>query len=94
MSPRLYLRRSNCIGALDVMSLSDVRDEPTDQRDCHLLHLSAELRRLGVSVAALSGVRSLRSGRISGVGTPTTCQAILRGIAMDWPSPSPTDWSL
>ena len=50
------------------MSLSEVRDERTDQRDCHIPQLSAELRRLGVGGAALSEVRRPGSGRVSGGG--------------------------
>ena len=68
LSPRLNLRRSTRVGAWNVMSLSEVRDKRTSQRDCHLPQLSAELRRLGVSVAALSEVRRPGSGWVSGGG--------------------------
>ena len=57
LSPRLNQRRSTRVGAWNVMSLSEVRDKRTGQRDRHVPQLHAELRRLGVSVAALSGVR-------------------------------------
>ena len=50
------------------MSLSEVRDKRTGQRDSHLPQLSAELRRLGVSVVALSEVRRPGSGWVSGGG--------------------------
>ena len=56
-----------------------VRDRRTGQRDCHLLQLSAELRRLGVSVAALAEVRKPGSGW---------------AITKEWLWPSPTDRSL
>ena len=62
LSPRLNLRRSTRVGAWNVMSLSEVRSKRTGQRDCHLPQLSAELRRLGVSVAALSEVGRPGSG--------------------------------
>ena len=61
-SPRLNLRRPTRVGAWNVMALSEVLDKRTCQRDCHLPQLSAELRRLGVSVAALSEVRRPGSG--------------------------------
>ena len=48
-----------------------MRDKRTGQRDCHLPQLSAELRRLGVSVAALSEIRRPGSGWVSGLRTPT-----------------------
>ena len=50
------------------MSLSEVRDKRTGQRDCHLPQSSAELNRLGVSVAALSEVTRPRSEWVSGGG--------------------------
>ena len=50
------------------MSSSEVRSKRTGQRDCHLPQLSAELRPLGVSVAALSEVRRPGSGWVSGSG--------------------------
>ena len=68
LSPRLNLRRSTRVGAWNVMSLSEVRDKRTGQRDCHLPQLSAELRRLGVSVAVLSEVRRPGNGWVSGNG--------------------------
>ena len=63
---RLNLRQSTRVGAWNVLSLSDVGDKRTGQMDCHLPHLSAELRRLGVSVAAISEVRRPGSGWVSG----------------------------
>ena len=38
------------------MSLSDLREKPTRQTDCHMPQLSAELTQLGFSVVALSVV--------------------------------------
>ena len=55
LSPRLHLRRLTPAGAWNVMSVFEVHDERTGQRDCHLPQ-SAELSRLGISVAALSEV--------------------------------------
>ena len=84
--PRLNLRRSTRVGAWNVMSLSEVRGKRTGQRDCHLLQLSAKLRRLGVSVAALAEVRIPGSGWISGDGTisiHTNSPAVLRGISKE-----------
>ena len=66
MFTRLNLRRSTPVGAWNVMVLSEVRDKSTGHRDCHLLQLSAELSRLGVSIAALSEVRRPGSGWVSG----------------------------
>ena len=54
------------MGAWNVTSLSKVRDKRTGKRDCHLPQLSAELRRLGVSVAALPEVRRPGSGWVIG----------------------------
>ena len=64
--PRLNLRRSTAVGAWNVMSLYEVCGKRTCQRDCHLPQLSAELRRLDVSVAALLGVRRPGSEWVSG----------------------------
>ena len=36
LSPRLNLRRSTRVGAWNVMSLSEVRDKRTGQRNYHL----------------------------------------------------------
>ena len=66
LSPRLNLRGSTRVGAWNVMFLSEVRDECTRQRDCHLPQLSTELSRFGVSDAALSEVRKPGSGWVSG----------------------------
>ena len=63
------------------MSLSEVCDKRTGQRDCQL---SAELRRLDFSVAVVS----------VGVGTPTTGPVVFGGTLKKWLWPSPTDWSL
>ena len=52
------------------MSLSEVRDRRTCQKDCHIPQLSAELRRLGVSVAALSEVRRPETGGSVELGIP------------------------
>ena len=68
LSPRLNLRRSTRSGAWNVMSLSEVRYKRTGHRDYHLPQLSAKLRRLVVSVAALSEVRRPGSGWVSGGG--------------------------
>ena len=56
------------MGAWNVMSLSEVRDKRTGQRDCHLHQLSAELRRLGPSVAAIPQVRRPWSEWVRGGG--------------------------
>ena len=50
------------------MSESEVRDKPAGQRYCHQAQLSAELRRLVISVSALSEVRRPGSGWVSGGG--------------------------
>ena len=55
LSPRLNLRRSTRMGAWNVMSLSEVRDKSTDQRDWHLSQLYAD------SVDCVSVLRTLRS---------------------------------
>ena len=68
LSPRLNLRQSTRVGAWNVMSLSEVRDNRTGQRDCHLPQLFTELQRQSVSVAALSEVRRPGSGWVSGSG--------------------------
>ena len=92
--PRLNLRRSTRVGAWNVMFLSEVRtDKRTGQRDSHLPQLSAELRRLGVSVRHSQKSGDLGAVGSVGVGT-TTGPAVLRGILKVWLWPSPTDWSL
>ena len=63
------------------MSLSEVRDKRTGQRDCHLPQLSPELRRLDVSVAALSE-KSGDLGAGGSVGVGTTPQRHLDGVAV------------
>ena len=68
LSPRLNLRRSTRVGAWNVMSLSEVRDKRTSQRDCHLPQLSAKLHRPGVSSAARSEVRRPGGRWVSGDG--------------------------
>ena len=44
----LNLGRSTRFGAWKVMFVSEVRDKPTGQRDCHIPQLFAELNPLGV----------------------------------------------
>ena len=85
LSPRLKLGRSTGVGAWKVMSLSEVRDKRAGQRDCHLPQLSAKMRRLGVSVAALSDVRYLGTGGSVGMCVPTNGPAVFKGILKEWP---------
>ena len=63
--PRLNLRQSNRVGACNVVSLSEVHDKRTDQRDCHLPQLFAELSSLRVSVSSLLEVRKPGSGWVN-----------------------------
>ena len=89
LSPPLKLRRSTRVGASNV-----VRDELTDQRDCHLPQLSTELRRQGVSVAGLSEVRRPGSGWVSGGGYTDYWSGRPQGHLEGLVWQSPTDWSL
>ena len=68
LSPWLYLRRPTRLGAWNVMLLSKVRNKRTDQWYYHLPQLSPELSRYGLSVAALSEVRTPGNGWVSGDG--------------------------
>ena len=79
VSRRLDRSRSNRVGDCNVMSLFEVRDKRTGQRDCHLAWVFTELCRLRVSVAAFSEVR-----RPESVGIPTTGPAVHRGNLKEW----------
>ena len=68
VSSRANVERSTRVGAWNVMSLYEVRDERSRQRNCHLPQLSAELSRFGANGAALSVVRRPGSGWFCGGG--------------------------
>ena len=68
LCPRLNLRRSTRVGAWNVMLSSEVRDELTSQRECHLTQTSAELNRSGVSEQVISETKRPGSVWISGGG--------------------------